>query len=303
MTRRPHLDWDHVRVFLAVARAGGQARAAALLQLSEATVGRHLAALEAVLGAPLFDRLPNRLALTPLGTQLLGPAAAMEEHAAGLGRLALAAQAQPARPIRLTATTSVALFVTRHLDRLRAAAASPLEVINTRAALSLARRDAEMALRMRRPPAQGDLTVRRIGRLAVALYAHRTLVGEVDERSAGELGRLTFIGLRDDPDSRQSAWLDRLAAGASVPVRLGDLALRLEAARQGHGATLLPCFLGDHDSALARLLPPPPELAEDVYLLIHADLKNLTSIRTLADALVELFRSEAVTLAGGGQGS
>ena len=66
----PRLDWDHVRVFLAVARAGGQGRAAAGLQQSEATIGRHLAALEATLAAPLFDRLPNRLALTPLGTRL-----------------------------------------------------------------------------------------------------------------------------------------------------------------------------------------------------------------------------------------
>ena len=162
----PRLDWDHVRVFLAVARAGGQGRAAAGLQQSEATIGRHLAALEAALAAPLFDRLPNRLALTPLGTRLLGVAAAMEENAAALERLATAAAAAPGRPVRVTATTAVALFLTDHLDRLRAAAGgSPLELVNTRAALSLAHRDAEIALRMRRPPERGDLTVRRIGRL------------------------------------------------------------------------------------------------------------------------------------------
>ena len=111
----PGLDWNHVRVFLAVARAGGLGRAARTLRLSEATVGRHLAALEQALGARLLDRLPNRVALTPLGQRLLADAAGMEEHAAGLERLAMAAVAEPGLPIRVTATTAVALFLTGHL--------------------------------------------------------------------------------------------------------------------------------------------------------------------------------------------
>lgn len=291
------LDWDHVRVFLAVARAGGQGRAAATLQLSEATIGRHLAALEAALGARLFDRLPNRLTLTGLGTKLLGLAEAMAESAAALERQALAAASEPGRPVRVTATTSMALFLVGHLDRLRAAAAgSPLELVNTRATLSLAQRDAEIALRMRRPPASGDIAVRRVGRVGVSLYASHA---HLDSRGAEpELDRLVFIGLRADARSRQSGWLDRVAAGAPMPLRLGDLPLRLEAVRQGHGASLLPCFLGDREPGLRRLLPPPPELAEDVFLLVHADLKGLPPVRAVAQALAELFRDEAGALAG-----
>lgn len=295
----PRLDWDHVRVFLAVARAGGQGRAAAGLQQSEATIGRHLAALEAALAAPLFDRLPNRLALTPLGTRLLGIAAAMEENAAALERLAAAAAALPGRPVRVTATTAVALFLTDHLDRLRAAAGgSPLELVNTRTALSLAHRDAEIALRMRRPPERGDLTVRRIGQVGVALYAARELVARVGAVPPHGLDQLTYIGLRADPGSRQSAWLERIAAGAPMPLRLGDLTLRLAAARYGHGATLLPCFVGDREPGLCRLLPPPAELVEDVYLMVHADLKDLPPVRAIASALADLFRGAAAALAG-----
>ena len=75
-------------------------------------------------------------------------------------------------PVRVTATTSLALFLTGHLERLLAAAGgSPLELVNTRATQSLPQREAEIALRMRRPPERGDLVVRRVGRLAVALYA------------------------------------------------------------------------------------------------------------------------------------
>lgn len=294
------LDWGHVRVFLAVAQAGGQGRAAATLQLSEATIGRHLAALEAALGARLFDRRPNRLELTALGTRLLGLAEAMAESAAALERQALAAAGEAGHPVRITATTSVALFLTGHLERLRTAAVgSPLELVNTRATLSLAQRDAEIALRMRRPPASGDIAVRRLGRVAVALYASRALLD--GHGAAPTLARLAFVGLRADARSRQSAWLDRIAAGAPMPLRLGDLPLRLEAVRQGHGASLLPCFLGDREPGLRRLLPPPPELVEDVFLLVHADLKGLPPVRAVAQALAELFRDEADALAGSNQ--
>ena len=81
-------------------------------------------------------------------------------------------------------------------------------------------------------------------------------------------------------------------------MRIGELPLRLAAVRQGLGATLLPCFLGDREPGLCRLLPPPPELAEEVYLLVHRDLKELAPVRGVTAALVELFRSEAAALGG-----
>jgi hypothetical protein len=90
------LDWDKVRAFLAVARSGGLGAAASALRVSEATVGRHLRALEEELGAPLFDRLPNRLALTRLGAGLVEAAGAMEEEALRFERAARAVLRHPA---------------------------------------------------------------------------------------------------------------------------------------------------------------------------------------------------------------
>jgi DNA-binding transcriptional LysR family regulator len=295
----PALDWNHVRVYLAVARSGGLGRAARALRLSETTVGRHLAALEHSLGARLLDRLPNRVTLTPLGQLLLADAAGMEERAAALERLAMAAAAEPGLPVRITATTSVALFLTSHLPRLLAAAGgSPLELVNTRDTLRLAHREAELALRMRRPPERGDLAVRRVGRVAVALYAARDHRATRGYHEPADLARLAFIGLRADPESRQSRWLDGIAAGAATTLRLSELPLRLAAVRQGLGASLLPCFLGDREPGLCRLLPPPAELVEDVLLLVHQDLKELPPVRDVAAALVELFRGEAAALVG-----
>ena len=281
------MDWDHVRVLLAVADAGGLRRAADALGRSEATIGRQVTALEGALGVRLIERLANRVELTPTGRRLADAARAMAESAAGIERLALAAAAAPGMPVRVTTTGSMALFLAGHLERLLAAAApAPLELVATRAALSLPRREAEVALRMRRPPEQGDLVVRRVGRLAFAVYARRGA-------SKGEV-----IGLRADPGSRQSAWLERQAP-TPPRLRLADVPLRLAAIRQGLGSSLLPCFLGDAEPGLERLGPPPPELVEEVYLLVHRDLRDLPQVRAVALELTRLLREQDDRLAGG----
>jgi DNA-binding transcriptional LysR family regulator len=282
-----------VRVFLAVARAGSFVGAAAELRVSEATIGRHLRALEHRLGMQLFDRLPNRIALTTLGRRLVPAATAMEEGLDDFARVAHAADASD-EPIRITATASVALFVTQHLGRLLAAATGiRVQLLDTRVPLSLARREAEIALRMRHPPESGNLVVQRIGRIAFGLYAKRHASGSEGRRP------LAFIGLREDPASLQSSWLDAVAAEAPMPVRLDDVHLRFEAAKRGLGATLLPCFLGNAEPGLHRLLPPPAELVENIYLLTHEDLKDLPAISAVRSALAGLFRDEAARLLGG----
>lgn len=295
-------DWDDIRVFSALARAGSLGAAARDLRVSEATVGRHLRRLEAGLGGRLFDRLPNGLRLTSLGGRLLAAAGVMEEGAAGFGREAVAAAAgDPGTvvPVRVTATTSVALFLARHLDGLLASAPrARVDLQGTRAVLSLTRHEAEVALRMRRPPERGGLTVRRIGRVAFAVYGARAYLDGRRFDGTGDLRHLDVIGLRDDPDSRQARWLDAAADASRVRVRLGEVHLRREAVARGLGVSLLPCFLGDAGPDLVRVVPPPPELCEDVFLLVRDDLKAVPAVRELGQALARLFRDQAATLGG-----
>jgi DNA-binding transcriptional LysR family regulator len=263
------------------------------LRSSEATVGRHLAALEEALGLRLFDRTANRLRLTRQAERLLEPAAAMEERAAELARVARVAAAAPTAPVRITSTGSVALFLLRHLALLKQAVLpAPLELIVTRDVLDLAHNAAEIALRMRQPPERGQLVVRRLGRIAFSLFGR-------PERVAGrDLSALDLIGLRDDLDSRQGRWLHGLAPDTRPALRLGDVRLRLDAALAGEGTALLPCFLGDGQAELVRVLAPPAELDEDVFLLVHQDLIALPRIRATMDELVRLFRTQEETLLG-----
>ncbi|HYE01151.1 MAG TPA: LysR family transcriptional regulator [Alphaproteobacteria bacterium] len=293
------LDWDDVRVFLQIARSGSLTEAAAQLRISQPTAGRRLRALEAALGAALFDRLPNELVPTPLGRELAVLAEGMADGAAALLRRAQAAAAAPALPVRITATGSVSLFLAGQAGALMAGApGAEIVLAATRDTLNLAMREAEIALRMRRPPASGDLVVRRLGRIAFGLYGARRYLAE---RTAAEIaaGRLNYIGLAAGGRAEsQSAWVDRAAAEGWMRLRLADVALRHRAVADGVGVSLLPCFLGDGDPGLLRLGPPPEALVEDIHLLIHRDLRDSPPVRAVANALIRLFRAQGPALRG-----
>ncbi len=299
------LGWDDVRAFLEVARRGALPEAAQALGISAATVGRRVQRLEAALGAPLFDRLPNRLALTPLGQELAEAGTAMQQGAAALARRAGAWAAPADAPVRVTATGSVSLFLAAHSRRLAELAAPEdvaISVLTTKAVLDVAAGEAEVALRMRRLPVDGPLAGRRLGRVAFTVYAARDL-WEGLGRPEGCWSGLGVVGLPETARApSQSRWLDDTAGrhGATIRLRFGEVALRHQAVRHGAGASLLPCFLGDTDPALMRLFDPPPELAEDVHLLLHARGRSKRPVRVVADALAQMFRDEADVLCGVG---
>ncbi len=294
------LGWDDVRAFLEVARRGTLPEAARSLRVSTATAGRRVQRLEAALGASLFERLPNRLVLTPLGEELAEAGTAMQQGAAALAQRASAWAAPAGAPVRVTATGSVSLFLAAHARRLADLAEGvAVSVLTTKAALDVAGGEAEIALRMRRLPEAGPLAGRKLGQVAFAVYAARNLWEELAQpESWRDLG---VVGLPETARTPlQSRWLDTAAErhGAAVRLRFGEVALRHRAVRGGAGASLLPCFLGDGDPKLVRLLDPPPELIEDVHLLLHDRGRRTRPVRTVADALCQLFRGATDALSG-----
>jgi DNA-binding transcriptional LysR family regulator len=146
--------------------------------------------------------------------------------------------------------------------------------------------------------------VRRLARVGFALYAARDTLARARWRPGSDLRGLAFIGLADHPKSQspksqsQGDWVERFAPGGSIRLRLSEVFLRHQAIVDGHGVSLLPCYLGDGDARLARVAGPPQALDEDVFLLVHDDLKALPQIKAVTSGLVRLFRAHARSLAG-----
>src|SRR6266581_206693 len=110
------MDWDDVRVFLAVARHGSLRAAGRALSLSQPTIGRRLATFEATFGGPtLFDRRPEGLRLNPAGEQLIPAAESVERAALMLERRRAAASPALSGTVRVSVGEWAAAFLSRNL--------------------------------------------------------------------------------------------------------------------------------------------------------------------------------------------
>ena len=180
MQRAP--NWDELRTFVEVARDGSLSAAARRLGLTQPTVGRHIDALEAALGLTLFARSPRGLTPTPAALALEPHVEAMAAAAAALARTASGEAAADRGAVRVTASEIIGSEV---LPPILAAFHATHPGIAVELALSnrtadLARRDADVAVRMVRPT-QSGLVARRIGSSRIGLYAHRDYLARFGE--------------------------------------------------------------------------------------------------------------------------
>ncbi len=170
-------NWDELRTFVEVARDGSLTGAARRLGLTQPTVGRHIDALEVALGLTLFTRSPRGLTPTPAAWALEPHVEAMAAAAAALGRAASGEAAADRGVVRITASDVIGcevlppILATFHAEHPGIA----IELVLTNRNEDLARRDADIAVRMVRPT-QSGLVARRIGASRIGLYAHRDYV-------------------------------------------------------------------------------------------------------------------------------
>jgi DNA-binding transcriptional LysR family regulator len=282
------LAWDDLRVFVALARAGSLSAAARELRVSHATVGRRLAALEVALGRTLFDRRADGYVLTAEGAGVLELAADMEERAQGILRRA-GQEAGLTGTVRLTAPEPVAerFLIPRLAPLHRRHPGIALEVVSDPRSLSLAKREADLAVRIARPQ-EGELVTRRLASLAYGVYA------APDGDTSG------WVGLDDSlAHLPEAQWLARHAAGARLVLRANTLTGQLAAARAGFGKALLPRWFADKEGGLIALPPPAPPPVREAWLVVHPDLKDVPRVRAVIDAVVAAFEEEQERLGPG----
>jgi DNA-binding transcriptional LysR family regulator len=290
--RRGAMDWDDVRVFLAVARKGSMRAAGRALGLSQPTIARRLAAFEAAFGGPtLFDRLPEGLRLNPTGEQLVATAESVETAVLSLERRRVAASPELSGTVRVSTGECAAGFLARCLSG-PATTALPsgitLELVDSRQTANLARREADMALR-HQPPEVGDYYISKAGTFAVAVYRRR---------DADADAWITYT--EEQAHYPPALWVERQvkATGRSVALRASSMLMHLEAIRAGTGRGVLPCYVGDGHPLLERLTPPVPELAADYWIIVHRDLRRAACVRAVIDWMKVLFAEQRDVIAG-----
>lgn len=288
-------NWNDLRAFLAVARTARLTTAAARLGMDHTTVGRRIAALETGLGARLFDRSPQGYALTPHGERLMPTAERIESltltAAADLGE----ADQAVTGVVRIGAPEGFGSYVLAPLMAPLAERHPGLDIqlVAISGVLSLSKREADIAVTLS-TPREGRLVSRKLTDYGLSLYAAPAyLDARPPIRTRADMAGQRFVGYIED--LLYSPELDYMQApdvDIHVSVQSSNLIAQLQATLAGAGLCVLPDFIAAKQPGLVRVLPDAVHLERSLWLVVHADLRNLARIRVVTDMIAASVRAD-----------
>lgn len=291
------MDWDDLRVFLAVARAESLSGAGRGLKIDPATVGRRVARLEDAVGARLFVKGPQGYGLTDEGARFLAHAERAETVMEGAAE-ALTGPEGLTGQIRIGAPDGCANYLLPQVLA-RICDANPgleVQIVALPRVFNLSKREADMAIAVSRPEA-GRLTVQKLSdyRLHLAasadyLAAHPPITGPQD------LAQHRFVGYI--PDMIFDKELDYLAAigVGAVPLASNSVSVQLNWLRHGAGLGVVHDFALPAAPELRRVIPDQISLSRAFWLIRHADDGRVERLNRFAALLVAEARAEMVRL-------
>ncbi|QAY79759.1 LysR family transcriptional regulator [Sphingosinicella sp. BN140058] len=280
------MNWDDLRLFLEIARAGTLTAAAERLGLSQPTAGRRLRALERDIGAALFQRSAGGFRLTDEGEAMFAHVERMEEDSIALERKLLGGARGLEGVLRLSASD---WFATRILATPLAgfATANPrmtIELLTDSRLLDLGRREADLVFRFV-PLGGADIVQRRFVRIAYGAYAAASYIDRCGDPAASADGaghRLITLDAALD-QAADLAWLRGRWPRARLSFRSNNREAQGAACVHGGGIAVLPRVIGDGLPLVHLSGEAPP--GRDVWIGYHQDLRRLQRLRTLVDHL------------------
>ncbi len=284
------MDWDDVRMFLAVSREGSVSRAGRLLGVNHTTVARRMATLEAKLATRLFDRGRDGYALTQAGENMVPMAVAMEASAQAIDRQVFGRDAVLSGPLKLTVPYDFAnRIVVPELAAFDARYPGiDLELLTTTGRLDLQAREADLALRLTASPP--DYLV---GREIVPLR-HGVYVNPEHWPALETSPRLIlFRSERVLPE-----WAATHFPTATVALRVDNLITMLAAVEAGLGLARMPCFEADSSATLRRLNVGLTPSNWGIWILSHVDLRSTARVRVAREFFTEAVNAAAPLILG-----
>ena len=297
------LEWDYLRVVLAVHRNGSMAAAADSLGVDRATIVRRLDSLETQLKSRLFERRPDGCVLTSAGRNIIGLVEGVEQAMTALQHRASGEDMAAEGSVRLAAPEFLITHVLAPAMGNFHTAFPSLEVAlrTDFDSLDLMRGEAELALRFVRP-ANEAIVARRVGSVAVGLFASKTYLGQQGNPKAGNFNRHRLLL----PEGQMASlpfmgWVLAQLTGVKVPLRCNEVAPLLAAAKQGLGIACLPVVAAIDEPSL-QMIEPGVVGRGDIYLATHRDLRKRTRVRSVFDFVAKTCALRAGDLNGGEPG-
>ncbi|MAT92777.1 MAG: LysR family transcriptional regulator [Halioglobus sp.] len=304
MNRKSSLrDWADIRLFLAILDHGSLVAAAEQLGLTQPTVGRRLAALEARFDTPLFVRAGRRMQLTDAGDSILESARRMEREMLAIERSLEVQSKALVGEVTISATegtgTQWLTPVLRDFHRRYPEIVVKVQIDNR--TVDLLHREADIALRLGQPT-QGELIARRLASVGFGLYASPDYLAELGTPTRVEdLATHHMVGL----DAAGTRIDSALAFPTAQPlpgnyVYLSNSpAAQLSAVQCGLGIGVISHRWAAMVDGLVRVLPDFTAASVDLWLVSHEELRHSARIRALSDFIAERVRDDAPLFAQG----
>ncbi|MBY5445309.1 LysR family transcriptional regulator [Rhizobium leguminosarum] len=288
------MNWDDVRIFLAVARTGQILAASKRLGLNHATLSRRLTSLEEALKTRLFIRRTNGCELTAEGEVFLASAERMETEMlavqASLGHTDTAI----AGTVRVGAPDGFGVsFLAPRMGRLiERHPALKIQLVPVPRSFSLSQREADIAITLERPD-QGRLVSSKLTDYTLGLYASRDYLtsqgapGDIDALKVhpriGYVEDLIFTASLNFSGEVMRSW----DASFEISTAIGQT----EAVRSGAGIGILHDYIARQYPELQRILPEV-SIRRAYWTTYHETARDLMRVRSVADFLQELVSAE-----------
>lgn len=290
------MEWDDVRLFLALVRARSLGPAALELGIDRSTASRRVSALEKSIGATLFLRTREGLRPSAIAERMLPHAERMEAEARALTSTAVAGDREVAGTVRVATTEALAAWLVQEgLLAVRDAHPSlVIELLGGNRPVDLVRGEADLALRITKDK-EAALRVRQLGKLSFALFASPSYLRRRGRpRSESELaGHDVCVPSAELSRLPEAKWLSR--PGVREVFRSSSMPAIAEAIASGAGLGVLTRAWGDSHPGLERLfavddIPPRP------LWLVSAGTIQSANVRVVAAKITEIVARVGVSL-------
>ncbi len=281
------MNWDDLKLFLAVARKGSISGGAKQLNIQHSTVSRRMRKLEDTLGVRILERKKKGLELTEAGQKLKLSASRIECEIMAVDGALLGKDTNMVGCLKVAALNNMASTILMPIfaDFNRLYPEVDLHIIVSNTDTSLSQREADVAIRLTNSP-QDTLIGKQVCTVASTIYGGYDYISQIKKQNIEP----RWLGV--ECCTFHKIWTKKYADHQGHNFYVDDTLLTLSALKENLGVSMLPCFMGDSTPELVRYCEPVPEWNLGLWLLIHPDLKRTARVLTFRDHMAESIKAQ-----------
>jgi DNA-binding transcriptional LysR family regulator len=296
------MEWDDLKFFLAVARQGSLTKASKEMRTSVSTVSRRLEQLESAIGVSVFAHHQTGYLLTDDGKELLRHATQVEESINKLEINMVGRDSQPEGLVKLATAENLAnyLIIPNLGDLHREYPQITLEITTGVGVVSLARHEADIAVRLQRP-SQGNVNIKKLGVQGFKLYGSSAYIAQRPDPGQPYCQQTDRLITWSDSFSHlpMCSWANEIR-GTTPPVLVThSLYAQVAAVKAGIGLAMLPAIFSHLDKDIVEVNSGKPLVTQQIWLVVHTDLADSKRVRAVTDFLKRVFHENREVISGG----